>query len=1091
MSSENNSPLPQTMSEGALNLMQERLAGAETETKDLADMLMDLGITPNKDLLDDQPYQLTLQSPEFPTSVSHWLNKGAEKKSEKSVRFGDVPLERSTKTSHHPILKKQTPIQPLKVNFNTENTGGKKTSLKIKSEQYQKLVTRLCKTESVIQSLKLSLCSMQTTHETADREKNIVIEKLKEEISHQENKIKKQEEEINMERRSREDVDQRWKEAEMEVKQLLEKLDQATNRNTASSSEDVIARDKLFRKIEELKKETSREQEMRETIENSHLSLLSRVQDIEDELQRERAQADEIKKENINLKSSSEAHNEQTKQWNVKAREMEQTLAMFKEELDAKEEAIRRLINEQQTHSVENATIASQQNSLQKEIKECNIVLEAQKSAFTQLQTENRGLQDALEEERAKVEDLEEDLKKKQEENMERGTVEEKQRKEQEKKLKSEMRQVLKKEKQKMASLEAKNKTLESCLKKQEIALKEKEEDLEKKEQEWERMINEEKQNTALAMKDRGELVKTRENLMKELNKAASDVTREKGFLQQQLEEIKLEQDILKREKNQLEEENVRLMDRVASVEQQEAIYKRAQDLAAASNLAKGQLSYDNGKLKTRVEQLEEELRNIASVQSQVVQLRATNRALEQKYSQVATEVANSRVESNRTQSHVKQLQHGMERKEADFNLAITARDEAVRDKEAAVAQIEVTKDQEKSRVSQMKRELSDCRSDNARLSSTIDDITTRQSQLQEMLDQVQTKLGRKDGQLSALTEEKSQLEHQVHILNTEIAKLESTSHNRDAVEQSRIAPALEALERARHDNVRLAASLDDVLRTNAQLKDDLDKCKTDLEIQRERNETILRQQKSSEEEALLTSRSNNDRLQQMKEQFNRERSAIKRQLTTQVNELKKTAESAQSRNTQLTRGNSELRSKLADREQTLAKQKEKMKQQKISLDRMQAERKSKIFNNQRIKEIDSELGELEKTKQSYIEKHKEQASIIATFNTEVSSLQEDIAALSHAQKLSRETSSKLESELGKEKAEKEVLINKIQSLDGALKRAINEKQTVEEKLRKVQVESIQVQHNLQEAQSWFKNKFQVLENELPTKHMSAGDMRH
>uniref|UniRef100_H2ZD61 Uncharacterized protein n=1 Tax=Ciona savignyi TaxID=51511 RepID=H2ZD61_CIOSA len=329
-------------------------------------------------------------------------------------------------------------------------------------------------------------------------------------------------------------------------------------------------------------------------------------------------------------------------------------------------------------------------------------------------------------------------------------------------------------------------------------------------------------------------------------------------------------------------------------------------------------------------------------------------------------------------------------------------------------------------------------------------------------------------------------MEHQIHNLQSEISKLEAQCHDRDSSEQARIAPALEALERARHDNVRLTASLDEVLRTNTQMKDELDKCKMDLDIQRERNETILRQQKSTEEEALLTSRSNNDRFQQMKDQLNRERNTIKRQLTTQVTELKKTAEAAQSRNSQLTRGNSELRSKLAEREQCVLKMKEKLKQQKSMLERLQAEKKSKLMTDQKIKAIDNELGELERTKLNYMEKHKEQAAIIATFNKEVSSLQEDIAALSHAQKLSRETGAKLESELGKERAEKEILINKIQSLDGALKRAINEKQIVEEKLRKVQVESVQVQQNLQEAQSWFKSKFESLENELPTKQLSG-----
>jgi len=44
-------------------------------------------------------------------------------------------------------------------------------------DHYAALVNRLCKTESVIQSMKLKLCSMRTSHEASDREKSIVIDK--------------------------------------------------------------------------------------------------------------------------------------------------------------------------------------------------------------------------------------------------------------------------------------------------------------------------------------------------------------------------------------------------------------------------------------------------------------------------------------------------------------------------------------------------------------------------------------------------------------------------------------------------------------------------------------------------------------------------------------------------------------------------------------------------------------------------------------------------------------------------------------------------------------------------------------------------
>ena len=56
------------------------------------------------------------------------------------------------------------------------------------------------------------------------------------------------------------------------------------------------------------------------------------------------------------------------------------------------------------------------------------------------------------------------------------------------------------------------------------------------------------------------------------------------------------------------------------------------------------------------------------------------------------------------------------------------------------------------------------------------------------------------------------------------ISKLQSALDQRDEDEQSRISPALDALEKARQENLRLSSSLEDALKKNEQLKEDLNK---------------------------------------------------------------------------------------------------------------------------------------------------------------------------------------------------------------------------------------------------------------------------
>ena len=62
--------------------------------------------------------------------------------------------------------------------------------------------------------------------------------------------------------------------------------------------------------------------------------------------------------------------------------------------------------------------------------------------------------------------------------------------------------------------------------------------------------------------------------------------------------------------------------------------------------------------------------------------------------------------------------------------------------------------------------------------------------------------------------------------LTNAVARLQSSLDQRDLDEQCRISPALEALERAREENIRLSNAIEEAMKKNEKLKDDLDKNK-------------------------------------------------------------------------------------------------------------------------------------------------------------------------------------------------------------------------------------------------------------------------
>lgn len=72
--------------------------------------------------------------------------------------------------------------------------------------------------------------------------------------------------------------------------------------------------------------------------------------------------------------------------------------------------------------------------------------------------------------------------------------------------------------------------------------------------------------------------------------------------------------------------------------------------------------------------------------------------------------------------------------------------------------------------------------------------------------------------------------ESELSELGNLVARLQSTLDDRDLDEQARITPALEALEKAREENIRLSSRLEEVLNKNTQLSDDLNKTKVSFD---------------------------------------------------------------------------------------------------------------------------------------------------------------------------------------------------------------------------------------------------------------------
>nr|XP_039251196.1 coiled-coil domain-containing protein 150-like [Styela clava] len=1069
----------------ATKIMQERLIGAEKDTKELAQMLVDLGISPPK-----EKHESELPTPDNNDGVMtiERLLSDANalisnnKEPQKIVSFGptvEVPLRnKENKPPVQSILKKST-VTPLKLPMSEKE----KSNGNAIAAQYQQLVGRLCKTESVIQSLKLSLCSLQTNKEVLEREKNSVIQRLKEEINERESEISLNKEKLREANRNATDADRRWQEAEHEVKNLHQQVQDLSEKQQGkilmSDNEMKVFREKSAKRVAEAKEELLKERSLRKSLEESHALLLTRVNDVEENVEHERQQVANLRDECLKLRKENESFKDKGDEWTKRAKEMDVVLKNLKEELDAKERAIKVLVNEQNARDQESDKISNHQYNLNKQLKECNVVLDAQKAAFIKLETQNKNLQVEIEDKKTKINLLEEQIKRK---DFEHGNDLRAKEVENQNKLESMekyMKKDVKLEKTNAEKLEDRIRILEDCVQQQEKIIQERESDIEQNTEDFDKRLDEERQKLRTATKERDEALRSKESASKELSKGNLGLKQDKDVLEQRLCELQLEYDALVEAKRMVEEENGRLMERSSAVQQQESSYKRMQDALTSNNEAKSRLAYEKGKLQTRVEQLEEELQSLASVQSQLLQVKSTNHTLEQRYQRAASELAAAKIERQRMEAEVKQMTVAMKRKESDFTLAIEARDQAMREKESVENQMETVKENESSKVHLLKRSLAECKSDNAKMAGTLENIMIRHNDLQETLDSLQTQLGRKDTEVDALQRERQAHIQQIQAMHVEMEKLRAQLQETNTNEQARITPVLAALEKARQDNDQLATSLDDVLKANSQMKEELQRLQNEVDTNQREINSMKRREDALSIEAENMSQTYAERMQHTKDQFERERDVLRKQLQSQIHEVKKALEASQSRCSQLAKGNSELRGRFAEKERVLEKLKERAKSQKSNLDRLQKEKQLNLHTNEKIKEINSELRELDKVKSLYMEKNRQQAATINTFNAEVSSLKTDILALGSAQQHVKDLNGRLEKQLEKERNERVTLMSRTKELQSQLDKTRKEKQEADEKLQKVQLETIHVQENLNEAQTWFTHKFETLQAEL------------
>ncbi|XP_030072633.1 coiled-coil domain-containing protein 150 isoform X2 [Microcaecilia unicolor] len=301
--------------------------------------------------------------------------------------------------------------------------------------------------------------------------------------------------------------------------------------------------------------------------------------------------------------------------------------------------------------------------------------------------------------------------------------------------------------------------------------------------------------------------------------------------------------------------------------------------------------------------------------------------------------------------------------------------------------------------------------------------------------------------------------------------------------EKELLAKEVESLRRAldisQKDNKKLALSLEQALKNNSSLQSQLSKVQDQLNSKEILQQHLEACREQVAEEAKIKAKLFSEHLESLKKQFQLERAAARKGVQKDLAELRNALNEATSKSAEFSRANRELRQKVAELGKTVSNQQVKLKSQKKQIQQQQDAKASSGQNRERMKEIETELKQMELVKEEYQKKNYEQSQKIQKFMMEMMSLQSDVQKLTESKQEAALRSREQESLLQAEKRQRLELENKCQILEDKVRQVQKLKEAMEHKLKAASKESEQISANLEEAHCWFKAKFDSLRQEL------------
>nr|XP_023417970.1 coiled-coil domain-containing protein 150 isoform X2 [Cavia porcellus] len=922
------------------------------------------------------------------------------------------------------------------------------------------LVNRMCHLESLIQSLKMNIIRLQTEKDLNPQKTAILKDRLNVIQEEHSKDLKLLHLEVMNLRQQLRDVKEEEDKAQDKVQRLTATLEIAseTKKNAAIIEEELkTTKRKMNLKIQELRRQLAQEKHFRESLEKSGSAMLHRIQEMGSAVEVERKQVHILQQNCLALRSSIQTNQELLAQEQQKKGELETAAAQLKADLISRDELISKLLEENKVLKDQLTRKCSELSDMLQaaSVEKANLIADHQ----AMLQVEQKMMTQTFQEQSLLLDAAQASIT-------------------------SELQSVQKEKTQLQAHLNHLTLEHNQCVQKAQDAEKRMAAQKELLESTIARLRGE----LEALEQEKAALLEENERFQREASKTEKEIAQEKCALEKELAKNKVDVNTLNENLQTLVEENKHLSDQMASLGLQQVApdfhglaQQKVEKALGKITESKNKLAYEKGQLQVKVKQLEEQLHSLAETNLQNDHLRKLSKTLEAKYVQVKSI---------------------LEKNEEELSQAVRCRDAALQQSQKLKGDLEALEDRESKKVGNFQRQLAEAKEDNCKVTIMLENVLASHSKMQGALEKVQIELGRRDSEIAGLKKERSLHLQRVQKLEAEVDQWQARMLVVDAQHASEMEPLQKSLEVAREDNRKLAVSLEQALQTNSHLQTQLGHVQEKLESKELEWQNLETLRERVTEECKVEAEMHAERIESLKKQFQAERETAKKAAQREVAELKKALDEANFRSVEVSRANRELWQRVSELERELSGSQEKLRSQKAQLKRHLSAKTAHAQNVERMKQIETELRQMELIKDQYQKKNYEQSLSIQRFAAEVDNLQKEMQLLAKRQCETSARNRQQELRLMAEHKLRQELESRCQELEETVRHLKRCKEVTENKLKEASMESEQITANLEEAHRWFKCKFDGLQLELSRNRLHRlpledgwpeedGDVRH